>query len=174
MSSRLVRPGAPLHSCKGIPVGCLAALGTVAVFQVIPFTCSKSTLGRVAPGTSLRRLRYAVPLQWERRVGACASSDPNYRGLGHGPLSVRQRGRHHHRNHNRRDHPGHRHQCRDQHTRRSIGYRRGYAYPYWGDGYGYPYYRRRGWWGPRVGIGLSFWKQTPGAIDKSKIQRLPQ
>ena len=36
------------------------------------------------------------------------------------------------------------------------GYGRGYygGYPYYG--YGYPY-RRRGWWGPRIGIGFGFW-----------------
>jgi hypothetical protein len=40
------------------------------------------------------------------------------------------------------------------------GYRRYGGYPYYGAypyyGYGYPYYRRRGWWGPRFGIGLGF------------------
>jgi hypothetical protein len=38
-------------------------------------------------------------------------------------------------------------------------YRRYGGYPYYGGGY--PYYgygyRRRGWWGPRVGIGFGFW-----------------
>ena len=49
---------------------------------------------------------------------------------------------------------------RRRHWRRGgwYGYPRrryGYGYPYYAYDYGYPY-RRRGWWGPRFGIGFGF------------------